>query len=384
MTPDPRAWWAWWPAASPEGWALAPALYPAAVLLSLLPALLILAVARRRGVPILQRQWLLLSGGTLVLVAALCWPLGEVAQITLTGRTVQYLLLTFAGPPLVLLGAPRWRAAGRGRLRRVLERIAGAPWIGAIVLALTTWLTHLPAAIDGVEATAEGAAAVRCAWLAASFLYWWPLVGPGPARERLSYFAGVGYLVLPFVFPKLPAVTWVFATDLLHERLADGPGVDVWGLSPIADQGLAAFILWLPGSVMVAVSIYILFRHWFREDRRLVAHERLGLPADPDAVAALMAGPLAAERWAALEALVPIVDEAAPPGLGTDLTVNVRAHRVVLVLRVPDRSEAEQDALARRIEAGYTVHLRRHSSATAAAIRDGLAVEVQGYGARVR
>jgi cytochrome c oxidase assembly factor CtaG len=373
-----------WPPTHPDAWAWSLSLHLAGLLVAVLPAAATVAVVRARGIPLPRRRHLYLGGGTLLLLLGLNWPLADLAQITLSGRTVQYLLLTLMAPPLLLLGIPRWRATGRGALRRVLEGIVGVPWVGAILLGVVTWLTHTPGAIEALDATPEIAAATRLGWLATALVYWWPLVGPGPERERLPYFAGVGYLVLPFVFPKFPAATWVFATDLLHERYATLPGEQVWGLSPLTDQGVAAFILWLPGSLVVAAAIYLLFRHWFEEDRRMLARQRLGIPADPTALAVLMAGPHGPDLWDVLEALVGIIDDASPPRLGSDLGFEVRRERVVLQLQVPEGPTEAREVLARRIEAGYTVYLRRYPPERAAAIRERLTVEVVPYGARVR
>ncbi|MEX2554580.1 MAG: cytochrome c oxidase assembly protein, partial [Actinomycetota bacterium] len=210
-------------------------------------------------------------------------------------------------------------------------------------------------------------------------LYWWPLVGPGPERERLPYFAGLGYLVLPFVFPKFPAAVWVFSTDPIYGRFAETPSP--WGMGALADQGFAGFILWLPGSAVVAVAIYLLLRHWLREDRRLGLRQRLGVPADPDAVAALVR-PDIPELWNVVEALVRIIDDASPPRLGSDLAFMRERGRVILLLHVPAGAD-DQAVLVRRIEAGYVAHLRGYPDERAEVIREHLRVQVVPYGARV-
>ena len=368
----------WWPTV-PASWSWQPTVHVGALLAALGPAGFVLLLARLRGVRVSRRSRWYLLGSTVILVATLDWPVGSIAQVLLTGRSMQYMFITLAAVPFLLLGTPHWRSEGRGLARRIVERIASAPWVGAIMLAGAAWLTHSQPVVDNFEADALGQATIRAIWFATAVLYWWPLIGPGPERERLPYFAGLGYLVLPFVFPKFPAAVWVFSTDPIYDRFAQTP--DPWGLSRIADQGLAGFILWLPGSVVVAVAIYLLIRHWLREDRRLGLRERLGVPADPEAVAALVR-PDVPELWTVVEALVRIIDDASPPRLGSDLAFAREEDRVVLELHVP-AGDDDQATLVRVIEAGYAAHLRQYPEPRAVVIREHLAIRVLPYGVRV-
>ena len=369
---------AWWPAV-PDAWTWTPAFHAAAVMMGGIPLATIVLTARLRGRRISARSWRLLLGATAILVLTLGWPVGSLAQVSITGRSLQYMLITFAAAPVLLLGTPHWSARGRGLARRILERFVSAPWVGAIMLAGAAWATHGEWVVDEVEATALNQALIRALWFVTGILYWWPLVGPGPERERLPYLPALGYLVLPFVFPKFSAAVWVFSTDAFYDRFAETPMP--WGLTPLSDQGLAGFILWLPGSAVVAVAIYVLLRHWLREDRRLVIQERLGVPADPEALATLVR-PDVPELWRVLEALVRIIDDASPPRLGSDLAFAREREQIVLQLRVP-AGEDDQAILTRQIEAGYAAHLRQYPTERADVIRRYLAVEVLPYGVRV-
>jgi len=368
----------WWPVAPDRPWAWHPAVHLGALVIALSPALIVILLAWRRRTEVGRREGALIAAATLVLVIALGWPLGDLAVVSLAARTTQYMLITLCAAPLLLTGVPRWRAAGRAPVRRALERALGSPILGAFVLASVVWTTHFTAVVDGIEASAAGEAAVRTTWLLAALVFWWPLVGPGPARERLPYLAGLAYLILPFAFPKFPAAVWIFATDPTYEAFVGLPRPG--GLSATADQGLAGFILWLPGSVMVGVAIYLLIRHWVREDRRLTIRQQLGVPADPDAVALLVADP---QSWKALEALIAIVDAAVPRREGADLAFAVRRQRVVLQVHFPG-TEEEQVRATETIEGQYAAYLARFARKHADNVRTRLAVEVLPYGTRVQ
>ena len=369
----------WWPSV-PDAWEWMPSIHLAAIAAAITPAATIFLVARLRGTTVRPRSRRLLLLATLVLILTLGWPIGALAQVTLSGRSMQYMFITLAAAPLLLLGTPPWAAEGRGLPRRILERLASSPWLGAIMLAVAAWTTHGEWVVDEFEADAWGQATIRGVWFGTAVLYWWPIVGPGPERERLPYLAALAYLVLPFVFPKFPAAVWVFSTDAIYDRFANTPAP--FGMSAVADQGFAGFILWLPGSAVVAVAIYLLLRHWLREDRRLGLRQRLGVPADPEAVAALVR-PDVPELWNVVEALVRIIDEASPPRLGSDLAFARDRECIILELHVP-AGDDDQAVLVRMIEAGYAAHLRQYPDARAEVIRRHLRVQVLPYGVRVR
>lgn len=368
----------WWPVPPQGDWDWGPALHLAPLLIALAPLAVTWAVVLRRHYRLRARHRRLLLAGTALLVLTLNWPLGDMARVSLAAHTVQYLVLTLAAAPLLLLGIPRWRASSRGATRRWVERALGSAVAGAVVLGVVVWTTHTPAVLDQLEVAASGQALVRILWLLAAIWFWWPLVGPGPDRERLPYLASLGYLVLPFAFPKFPAAVWVFSDEPVYRAFV---GVShPFGWSPTADQGIAGFTLWLPGSVMVAVALYLLVRHWALEDRRMSLRQRLGVPADPEAVALLVGS---SDTWNALEALVEIMDQAAPPRNGSDLGCEVDHGRVTLQLHFPGTEEEQADIQA-RVAAHYAAYLRRFEAPRAADIQARLGVEVLPYGSRVR
>ena len=182
---------AWWPAV-PDAWTWTPAFHAAAVMMGGIPLATIVLTARLRGRRISARSWRLLLGATAILVLTLGWPVGSLAQVSITGRSLQYMLITLAAAPVFLLGTPHWPARGRGLARRILERFVSAPWVGAIMLAGAAWATHGEWVVDEVEATALNQALIRALWFVTGILYWWPLVGPGPERERLPYLPALG------------------------------------------------------------------------------------------------------------------------------------------------------------------------------------------------
>ncbi len=390
-----------WPAADGTPWTWTWTAYPAVWLL-LVAALggyvgLIAWLRRRPNATIdvtsSRMKTLAFAAGVLVTWLALDWPLGALAANLFWVRTAQYLVLTLVAAPLLLLGtppipvppirAPRWLSA--------LGRFVTRPLIAAVIFSVTLFISHVPAVVDAIEPDPVAAAALRAGWLATALIYWWPLVGPGPARNRLRYLGSVVYLILPFLLPKMPGVLYVFATAPIHAAY-DHDGRP-WGLTPMEDQGVAGFLLWIIGSVMVLIAVYVVFRRWGEQDHELRRPASLATPADPNAIAILLAVPGA---WRAFEQLLAIVEDSLPAGAGTtgprtaSLAFRIRRRRTdhgwreqaVLIVQLSG-TERERDLLDTRIAAQFAAHMAEHTEAHRHAVRDCLDVEVERLGVRV-
>ncbi|MSQ41465.1 MAG: cytochrome c oxidase assembly protein [Dehalococcoidia bacterium] len=386
----------WWPSANGAPWQWGWRAYPGTWLLPLALAAAYAAVLARlasgrvaRGEPRAARRRLALFAlGLLVLWLAIDWPLGALAGYLLVAHTAQYLLLTLVAAPLLLVGLPAWLAIAwtprRGpRLwRAAVGRLIWPP-VELAVFALVLAATHLPGVLDALRPHAAGAAAMALAWLAAAALFWWPVVGPAPARRRLPYLASIGYLVVPFVLPKVPGAFFIFSGTPPYRVYEQAPRV--WALSATADHQLAGLLLWIVGSVMVVVALGVLLFQWAAEDRRLTEEQGIAVPADPRAVAVLFEVP---GGWAALERLVAIVGRAlSPEPLATELAFALpppggTAPLLTLELRIGLEGEPAA-ALAERIARDYSAFLSGLAVERRMAIADALAFRVVGYGSRV-
>ena len=234
-----------------------------------------------------------------------------------------------------------------------------------------------------MRASPAGSLAIAIVWLGAGLLLWWPVAGPAPAVNRLPYFWGLVYLVVPFVLPKVPGLIFAFSATPAYEVFEAAPRV--WELSPQVDQQFAGLVLWIAGSVMVVAALGVLFFRWYAEDQRMAHPGTLAVPADPRALDLLFE---VSGAWAALEQLVAIIDGALPEQqAGAELAFAIREPagarpQVVLELHVVAASALEA-ALAERIEGQYAALLGRLDGGQRAAIGARLAFRVVGYGSRV-
>lgn len=223
----------------------------------------------RRGRGAVLPAWRVAAfgGGVLVLLVADQGPVHRLAESSFAGHMTQHMLLLLVAGPLLAAGAAglpltlaapppvrrlvaRWRVAPSvRRLRRstTYALLAG----GGQTVAL--WFWHLPGPYVAAVDRPVLHAAEHLSLVAASWLFWAPVVGP--ARHRPP--APVTVLLL--VGAMLPA-------SALGAVLTFAPAPvyppRVLGADPLADQQLAGLLMWAPMDLVVLVVALAVFLRW--------------------------------------------------------------------------------------------------------------------------
>jgi cytochrome c oxidase assembly factor CtaG len=235
-----------------------------------IPALvaLYLGATRREGYGATMRQRLLFLGGAVLLLAAVTWPLGDLASHwLLLALVLQRLLLTLAVPPLLVLGTPRPIIARLTRhpavdaVLRVVVRPLPAVAIVTVVAVgtLTTGAVSLAARSDAARVVLE------LVVLASGLVLWAPVLTELPGTPRLSALGRGGYLIVQSIVPSFLSIVWIFARHSLYPTFTH-PGT-VAGLSPLLDQELAGFLAKLSTiAVLWTVAFVIMTRAQASED----------------------------------------------------------------------------------------------------------------------
>ena len=227
--------------------------------------------------------------GLATIAVAVDSPVDAYADRLFWAHMVQHVLLTMVAPPLLLLGRP-WPRLARPfplRFRRPLARSVlagkrlsvprtGLRWLGEPLPAfalfngtLLAW--HLPALYD---LTLRNAAVhdLEHALFFATALLFWPHLLPS-ARPRLTDAWRVAYGTGALL------VAWVLAVVL---GLAQHPIYGAYaslshrplGISALADQQLAAGVMWVPGSIPYTIVLFAAVFRWLEpagsSRRRLV------------------------------------------------------------------------------------------------------------------
>jgi cytochrome c oxidase assembly factor CtaG len=226
----------------------------------------------------------LAPAGLALMAVAVLPPVETLARRYLVVESVQFCLLSMAGPALIVLGAP-WRLlrlsrgqaeepggrpdqarTHRGPADRLAARRLDRPsfamamgfgvwWVGVCVF----W--RLPPVLDALARHPTLIVAELATLSPAGVALWLELVNSRPLTPRVSR-------------PRRAAIaalamwsTWAIAFVL---GFASGPVVHAYdgagsSLSAVADQELAAFVLWLAAACCFVPVIFVALLTWLRD-----------------------------------------------------------------------------------------------------------------------
>jgi putative membrane protein len=233
-----------------------------------------------RGRPMLHWRTGILLAGLAAIVLALQSPLDDLADRYLWAHMVQHLLLMVVAAPLLVLAAPwlrmwrglplSWRrAVARGLvgsawaipMRAVTRRLGTPAWAWALFnLDLIAW--HLPWPYDLAVRVQTVHDLEHACLLGSSLLYWAQVIDSPPFRTQLDDLRRVAYLVTGMIPSWGLAIVLAFSTVPIYPAYAGAHG----GLSALADQQIAAGIMWMPGSFPASVAVFWCLYRWLVAD----------------------------------------------------------------------------------------------------------------------
>jgi len=217
--------------------------------------------------------------GLLALVIALNSPIDVYADQLFWVHMIQHIILLTVAPPLILLGRPwprMWRALPLGPRTAVARTVARSSWtspLRALVRPLPAWILfnltlvawHLPAAYDATLTSGTVHALEHAMFFFTGLLFWAWVIDTGPLRPRLAWPQRIAYTAGAMVVGWMLAITLVLLPHPLYSyyaNLASRPG----GISALADQQLAAGVMWVLGSVAYTVTFLVGFYRWLEGD----------------------------------------------------------------------------------------------------------------------
>lgn len=245
---------------------------------------------RRLGQTLRARAGLFAIGYTALLVALIS-PMHAVGEDYFSVHMVQHLLLSLVAAPLLLLSnsMPVLLWAFSRRDRATLGRLVaphgvvrqGLRWVTHPVIAwtlflLTQWLWHIPAAYDLALDNRWVHYLEHVSFFVTAALFWWPVIGAAPLPSPLSYPARLIYTFLAWLPGSFLGAGMTLSHDALYShyvRTAEMLGIDAQ-----YDQQLAGLIMWVPGDVLFAVILILLFVAYMNHEQR--QEERLDRELD--------------------------------------------------------------------------------------------------------
>ena len=228
-------------------------------------------------------------GGLVALALAIDSPVDAYADSLFWVHMVQHVLLTMVAPPLLLLGRP-WPRVTRALpldvrrpiarsvlvgttlapLRRALRRLSEPlPAFALFNGVLLVW--HLPVLYDLTLRDGPVHDLEHALFFGTALLFWAHLtpVGRRPALghgQRAVY--GLGAILVSWAL----ALVLALASAPLYPAYASlgrRPG----GLSALADQQIAAGVMWVPASVPFTIAVFVAAYRWLDAPRALRPRE---------------------------------------------------------------------------------------------------------------
>jgi cytochrome c oxidase assembly factor CtaG len=218
--------------------------------------------------------------GLVTIVLALESPLDLYADRLFWVHMFQHVLLLTVAPPLILIGRPwprMWLGlpvrsrTSIGRTLATASWTAGLrrltrPWPAWVLFNATLLGWHIPAAYDQTLRSTTVHDFEHAMFFFTGLLFWAHVIDPGPLRARLTWPARIPYLVGAMIVGWMLAITLVTVPHPLYApyaALVHRPG----GISALNDQRLAAGVMWVPGSLAYALSLFIGVYHWLDPQR---------------------------------------------------------------------------------------------------------------------
>jgi len=205
-------------------------------------------------------------GGIATIMLALDSPIDAYADKLFSVHMLQHVLLLTVAPPLLVLGRawPRLWQPLPVTARRAGARLiaAGAPLARpsvALVLMtadLAAW--HVPVLYNETLRNNLVHQAEHLTFVVTGIMFWAAILGAPPLRARIGGAQRCAYLVLAMIPGWVLAIVLAFARKPLYAyaALAHRPG----GISALADQQLAAGVMWVPGSIAyIAAACWSLY-----------------------------------------------------------------------------------------------------------------------------
>jgi putative membrane protein len=228
--------------------------------------------------------------GLLAVAIALLSPLDHLADELFFAHMTQHMLITMAGAPLVLLGAPMipmMRGIPRGARRKVVIPIAKSLPVRMFLRILTRPLVawplytfliigwHFPVFFEAALEREAVHTLEHVLFATGAYVFWWNIIDPHPLRPNLSYLVRVPYIFISVVPAFVLGAFLVFAGTAWYAPYQTS--APLYGFTGLEDQQLGGVIMWIPGSFIIGAALVIdLFLAARTEQEAQLAREAAG------------------------------------------------------------------------------------------------------------
>jgi cytochrome c oxidase assembly factor CtaG len=232
------------------------------------------------GSPVALRRTVAFTGGLAAIAVALLSGIERYDTTLFSAHMVQHMLLMLVAAPLIALSAPvtqLLRVASPGVRRRVLLPVLNSSVVKALGHPVVAWLSftivlYVSHFSPLFEASLEDQFVhdlEHVLYITSALLFWWPVVALDPAPRRLGHPARIGYVLLQIPYNSFLAMVLLFDDRPLYAHYA-GLG-SIYGTNALADQQLAAGLMWFISDFVLIGSVLVLVAGWMRHAERTAA-----------------------------------------------------------------------------------------------------------------
>jgi putative membrane protein len=222
--------------------------------------------------------------GLATIVLGLDSPLDGWADQLQWAHMLQHVLLLLVAPPLLALARPwnrMWHGLPLGVRRRVGREIAHGRWsrqlrrtarvIGDpvpswLLFTVTLVVWHVPFAYDATLRTPLIHALEHALFFGTGLLFWTRVIDSPPWRSPLAEGARAVYVASALVISWMLALVLALSTSPLYAPYA-AESARPGGITALADQQLAAGVMWVPGSIPFTIAILFVAYRWLEPKR---------------------------------------------------------------------------------------------------------------------
>jgi cytochrome c oxidase assembly factor CtaG len=237
---------------------------------------------RRRGTPMPVWRVALFSTGIALLLLAFASPIAAIGERELFSfHMLQHVLIGDLAPLCLLAGLSGPMLRPLLALRPVERlRVLANPAIALPIWAVNLYVWHLPLLYEGAVNHSAVHALEHICFFTAGAIVWLPVLETLPAPEWFGTGAKLAYIAGVRIVETVLGNVFVWSGAVFYGVYARGD--ELWGISPLQDQGLAGAVMMIEGSIVTIVALAWLFLRMAREGE--LRQELLERGLDPRAV----------------------------------------------------------------------------------------------------
>jgi len=237
---------------------------------------------RSRGTRVPAWRRLVFALGIALLVLAYASPIAAIAEQELFSfHMLQHVVIGDLAPLCLLAGLTGPILRPLLALRPVERlRVLANPLLALPVWAANLYLWHVPFLYEAAVEHSAVHALQHISFFTAGAIMWLPVLETLPAPVWFGTGPKLAYIAVVRLVETVLGNVFVWAGTVFYPVYASGE--ELWGVSPLRDQGLAGAVMMIEGSVVTIAALAWLFLRLAREGE--LRQELLERGLDPRAV----------------------------------------------------------------------------------------------------